>query len=169
MGHVKGAHGLKGELFLFLKAKSADWQDQLEEVVFVKPKEDFPKNLNNHRHLVTKHRPHKEGLLVFIAGVSDRKQAEVFRGCEVWIPSQYVVAKPGETLFLGQLLGFMVKDKTLGEVGKIIDFASNGAQDLLVIQGSKENFEVPLVDDFLQEISWSEKMLLMNLPPGLVP
>ncbi len=159
---MRDAHGLKGEIFVALKAKRADWLDALEIMRLSGP------SLEPKEFTVKSARAHKDGLIVVLDDVTDRSQAESLRGRWVEIPQAYIVADEGESLFLGQYLGLKIKDKTLGEVGKVVDLTSNGAQDMLVVETKKGRFEIPLVEDFVLETDLKSGVILMDLPEGLV-
>lgn len=161
VGRVRDAHGIQGEIFVALKARSADWLPDLETL-------GLGSDENFKGYEVEEARPHKQGLIVQLKGVSDRNQAESLRGQTVAIPEGYLEAEPGEAVFLRQLLGVQVVDHHQIALGQIVDFGFNGAQDLLVIENSKGRFDVPLVDDFIVDFSLAEKTLVMDLPEGLV-
>lgn len=160
IGRIRDAHGLKGEVFLALKAKQADWLDDVTELVFATPAGE------SKTFLIESVRPHKDGLLVFLEGVTDRTQAEALRGSIVSVAAESLQAEPGERLYLGELLGRKIEDATLGVLGPVVALGSNGAQDLLVVETSKGRFEIPLVDDFLKEIT--PEIIHMDLPEGLL-
>jgi len=63
--------------------------------------------------------------------------------------------------------GFKVYDKgTL--VGKIIGFSSNNAQDLLIVETSNKEVEIPFVQAFVVKMDSKNKKIEMDLPEGLV-
>jgi 16S rRNA processing protein RimM len=163
VGRVRDAHGIKGEIFVALRAKRADWLDVLS-VLGLKSSpagEVVPFE-------VEAARAHKDGLIVRLKGVTDRNGAEALRGQTVTVPQDYVEAEEGNTVFLGQLLGLEVVDQDGHTLGEIVDLGSNGAQDLLVIKNAKGRFDVPLVDDFIGGLDLKSRRLLMTLPEGLV-
>lgn len=160
VGRIRDAHGLKGELFVALKAKQADWLDDVLELQLNRG-EFVSETLT-----VVEARPHKDGLIVSLEGILDRTQAEAYKGATVSIDSELLIAEPGERLFLGELIGRKVKDETLGMLGPVVEISTNGAQDLLVVETVKGKFDIPLVDDFIVEIS--DSVIEMKLPEGLV-
>jgi 16S rRNA processing protein RimM len=164
VGWVSDAHSLKGEIFIRLKAKRADYLEDLTEVRLV----DASGNKISLFTIISAS-PHKDGLIVSLEGITTRTQAEALKQRRVQIDAQYLVAPVGERMYLREMLGFSVTDLTLGLVGQISGFSSNGPQDLLVIENTKgQKFEVPLVDDFIVEWRPNTKALIMDLPPGLI-
>lgn len=162
VGRIRDAHGIRGEVFVALKAKQADWLEDLE--VFRLTQE----GAKQEEFEVERASAHKDGLITKLKGVLDRNAAEALRGAIVEIPSEYLTAEPGERLFLGELVDCVVIDNTLGEVGPVVGLGSNGPQDLLVVSYRGKKFEVPLVDAFLVHVDLEKKQILMDLPPGLI-
>lgn len=163
MGWVKSAHGLKGELYLQLYAKTADWLESAE-CLYLQKEEDG--SLTEFE--IARAKPHIDGLIVKLKGLDDRTPAEALRKAKVFIDESLLVSEPGETVFLNQLKGFTVLDK--GQViGEVRDFASNGPQDLLIVErsGGGEAL-IPLVDAYILSIDFDNDRLEMDLPPGLL-
>lgn len=162
VGRIRDAHGIKGEVFVALKAKQADWLDDLEVFRLSKA------GVNAREFTVERATAHKDGLIAKLQGVLDRNAAESLKGSQVEIPSEYLRAAAGERLYLAELLGCTVIDQSRGEIGPVVDFGSNGPQDLLIINYLGKKVDVPLVDAFLRSIEVEKKQILMDLPPGLI-
>ncbi len=163
VGWVKDAHSLRGEVYVQLTAKTADWLDSAAEL-FLQAKPD-------EAHLpmkIERAKPFKDGLLVKFEGVNDRNASEALRKHLVFIDEELLVAGEGDPVFLNQLLDFVVFDKDF-KVGTVVGFATNGAQDLLRVQLDKGGEAlVPLVDAYILSIDFDKLHLSMDLPPGLL-
>lgn len=178
VGWVKQAHGIRGELFLFLKANRADWLKDFKQVQLAPPPQSTFKasakpvqnSVNSHpvSFAVKSAKVHKQGLIVSIDGITDRNQAESLKGYEVWISRQYLMTENAEEPFLLELLDFQVFDPAGKLLGKVVAFGSNGAQDLLVIENSSGRFDVPYVDAFVISLTFESKSMVLDLPEGLV-
>jgi 16S rRNA processing protein RimM len=164
VGWVKSAHGLRGEIYIQLFSKTADWQDQAEQLWLLKADESEPQ-----AYEIDRLSPHKEGLIVKLKGFSDRNQSEAVQKAVVYIDADLLVAEPGEAIFLNEILSFEVFDKNENRIGQVVGFGTNGAQDLLRIarEGEKEAL-VPLIDAFLVRIDFEKHKIFMDLPPGLL-
>jgi 16S rRNA processing protein RimM len=163
VGRIRDAHGIKGEIFVALKAKTADWLPSLTVLGLRRQlEEDFAS------WDVEAARPHKDGLIVRLKGIVDRNDAEAIRGSQVAVPQSYIEAQGNETVFMGQLLGLEVLDPEGRSLGKVVDVGSNGFQDLLVVANEKGRFDVPLVDDFINELDLDSRKIVMSLPEGLI-
>ncbi len=169
VGKVRDAHGLKGELFIVLFAKVADWLAKLETFDLVR-KELIEGKLQEVRHSFTVKRvkPHKNGLILNPNEMDDRTKAESFRGAIFEIPAELLVSEEGETIYLKEIEGFTVYDGE-SEVGPITGFTSNGRQDILEVKSANGEALIPLVPEMLSKLDFKNKKVFMNLPQGLLP
>ena len=158
---MKDAHGLKGELYVQLFAKKADWLSSFKEFTL----QSKTGQITTYRVDLAK--PHRDGLIVRTSQIVDRTQAEGLKGSTFLIPSSYLKAKAGDTIYLAQIQGFTVRD---GErvIGVIESFSTNGAQDLLNVKSATKEALIPFVDAFLKQIDFDNRVVIMELPPGLI-
>lgn len=170
VGKIRDAHGLKGEVFVVLFAKQADWIAKTKELWLAKNElqDDQTYKEKLYPFQIKKHKPHKVGMIVKLVGIDDRTQAEGLRGAQVRISEKSLISKKGETIFLREILNFEVKSTT-GSLGRVTGFSSNNAQDLLIVSNESQTLEVPLIPEFLKQIDWDHKEILMELPEGLIP
>lgn len=160
IGKVKDAHGLKGEIYVLVFSKDVSWRKKLKTLKL--------KTASDVRQFeVGSQKVHKDGLIVKLKGIEDRNQSEALKGSEVYIPQELMISQKGETIFLSEVLGFVVflKDQCVGHVE---NFSSNGPQDIVVIRNEDILFEVPFVKEFILNIDFQEKKLFMDFPPELM-
>lgn len=168
IGWVKSAHGLKGEIYIQLNSKQADWLDSVESLTLW--------NVGKTQVLeIERATPFKDGLRVKLKGIEDRNQSEALRKSQVFIEESVLVAEPGENLFLNQILNFDLVNPTLEKLGQIVGFGTNGVQDLLRIRPAgidssdvAEERLVPFVDQFIVRIDLENRQVIMDLPEGLL-
>ncbi len=168
---IRDAHGLKGELFVVPLSKTAEWMEGLDslQIVLKTQNESGETQESVTDHQITRSKPHKVGLIVKLVGVEDRNEAERLRGARIRIQEDHLRTNPGENFYLKEIEGFEIQTAKEGVIGKIVAFSSNGPQDLLVVEQSNENkVEIPLVDDFIEEILWEKRIIQMNLPEGIL-
>jgi len=166
VGWVHSAHGIRGELFLRLHAEQADWLDEIDEIALA------PRNVASPKlqiFSIQTLREHKNGLIAKLHDLVDRNASELLRGHSVYIRENALSAKPGERIFLAQVQGFTLVDQEGVTRGRVVDFATNSAQDLLVVaQGEgRADALVPFIDEFLVSIDFEKHNIFMQLPPGL--
>jgi len=169
VGKIKDAHGLKGELYVLLFAGTADWLDDFTEAHLGEEGHEDGTTLTTFNVLDA--RPHKKGLRLKLEGFKDRNKAEEWIKKYLYISSEYLVTNEEEDdgkPFLKELLGAEVIDQTLGAIGVVKDFSSNGVQDLLIVEGTEKTYQIPLVTEFWLEFNREENKIVMNLPEGLL-
>jgi 16S rRNA processing protein RimM len=168
IGKVKEAHGLKGELFILVFAKEASWAKKLKKFYLSTSQEltQFKPN-DGKAYTLTTLRSIKDGLIIGTKELSDRNASEAVIGQFLYIDEGLFVAKPGERIFLREILGFEVFDQGK-TIGAIESFSSNGPQDLLVVRTKSGTVEIPFVEAFIEKLDYATKKLSMNLPEGLL-
>lgn len=171
VGKVKDAHGLRGELYILVFSGDVSWLKKLTHL------ELRSKNAaDGVAHEVEKVKPFKQGFILKVPSIGDRNQAEAVKGHEFYIPADLLVSQPGETIFLNEILGFMVKNVDQENIGPVEGFSSNGAQDLLVVtkqsadgsSAAHKKVEIPFVEAFIKKIDFKHKTIVMDLPEGLL-
>lgn len=163
VGKVKDAHGIKGELYLLVFSGDTSWVGDLK-TIYLKTKKG-PLELTP-----IKTRSHKDGFILTSKEVTDRNQAEELKGAELFVPAEvFSTDEKEEGFFLLEIENFEVSDSHYGELGIIVGFSSNGAQDLILVK-SKDGFtyEIPLVEAFIVKIDYDANQILMKLPEGLL-
>ncbi len=160
VGWIKDAHGLKGEVYIRLFAKTADWLEK-GLTLHLETEQGFES------YLVIKAKPFKDGLIVAFEGLNNRNQSEALKKAGVYIPGDLLKSEPGERLYLNELMSFTVFDH--GQiVGVIVNFSSNGPQDLLEVKRPNNSIVlIPLIDEFIEEIDVDGQKIAMKLPEGL--
>ena len=183
VGKIKEASGLGGSFYVLLFVDSGDWVEKFQEIRLVHDERASVKGDGSQRNMsddqkiileVNQRRPHKKGLVLKCEGVSDRNQSEALLGKVVQVRSDFFVSDPGEPLFLREVLGFQVFDKS-NEIGVVSGITSNGPQDLLVVthvvspdSQVKKEYLIPFVEAFLVQVDFDKKKIEMNLPEGLL-
>ncbi|HEY8271728.1 MAG TPA: ribosome maturation factor RimM [Pseudobdellovibrionaceae bacterium] len=163
VGKVKDAHGLRGELYILVFSGDVSWAKKLKTFELRSPRTGEIAS-----YAVEKMKPFKQGLIVKSPLMMDRNAAEAVKGFEFSIPADIFVSKPGETIFLNEIMDFMVKTAAQENVGLIKGFSSNGVQDLLVVDAAKGRVEIPFVEAFIKKIDFKHHTIVMDLPEGLL-
>ncbi len=163
VGFVKKPHGVKGECLVFLNVKSSSWSEKKITRFRVQKKNSEVLELK-----VSSVRQCHKGLIVLFEKMRTPQQVnKELKGAKVFIPKSFLISKKGEQLYLIEVLNFFVFCK--GEcLGRIVNFSSNGHQDLLVIEKEKKRYQLPFVTEFVERIDFEKKIVFMTLPEGLV-
>lgn len=168
IGKVKDAHGIRGEIFFIVFSGEAPWLDQLKELTIhgIRSEGDGWMTLD-----LRSARLHKNGFIASSPQIQNRNEAEALKGCELYVPEEFLISKPGDSIFLSEIEGFKVLFADWTELGQIVGFSSNGVQDLLVVRAKKGDDEreilIPLIPEFVSKIHFEKSEIVMILPPGL--
>ncbi|MFP5519616.1 MAG: ribosome maturation factor RimM [Bdellovibrionia bacterium] len=166
IGKVKEAHGLKGDLYVLVFSGEVSWLPRLKTFA-VKSAKASAEDMQT--FTVQRVKPFKQGFIVKANEIENRNQSEVMKGWEFYIDSELLVSKAGESIYLGEIQNFTVKNPEQVIIGKITGFGSNGAQDLLVIEKTDgKSSEIPFVEAYLKKIDFKNQSIIMDLPEGLL-
>ena len=165
VGKIKDAHGLRGEVFIFVFSKDFSWAEDLDRcAISTLESEQMSRTFE-----VEKWRPQKEGLLLKLKGIDDRTAAEKLKNSLFYIPQELLESEEGETIYLSEIDGFEVRNDQDEKLGRVVGFSSNLAQDLLILEKSQGGTaEIPFVEAFILEINFESRFLKMSLPEGIL-
>ncbi|MGZ3772301.1 MAG: ribosome maturation factor RimM [Pseudobdellovibrionaceae bacterium] len=162
VGKIREAHGLKGDLYVLVFSGDISWAKRMKNFSLKMKDSDEVQTFS-----VERTKPFKKGLIVKAAEVKDRTAAEGLEHFEFWVEDDLFVSRPGETIFLSEIKNFKIKNPEQVILGEIVDFSSNGAQDLLIVDANGKRVEVPFVDAFIKKIDFKHYSVVMDLPEGL--
>lgn len=162
VGKVREAHGLKGDLYVLIFSGDISWAKRMKSFGLKAKDSDDIQSFT-----VERTKPFKKGLIVKAAEIADRTAAEGVEHLEFFVEDELLVSKPGETIYLSEIKNFKLKNVEQVVLGEIVGFASNGAQDLLVVEAQGKKVEVPFVDAFIKKIDFKHQAVVMDLPEGL--
>lgn len=166
VGKVREAHGLKGDLYIHIPSGDVSWMARLQKF-YLKTKVQELDEVQT--YTVQKLKPFKTGLLVKAEEINDRNASEALKAFEFLIDDELLVSKEGETIYLGEIKNFKLKNSNQDLLGEITGFGSNGAQDLLIVKTVKgKTAEVPFVEAFIKRIDFKQETVVMELPEGLL-
>lgn len=165
VGHVSDAHGIRGELYVVLFSQDNSWVHAIKEITFNSVTSDRLQILP-----IKKLKPFKKGFICSFDKITTRNQAEELKKHDVWVADYLFVSGDGEQPFLSEILSFEMHDQRLGFIGQVIDFSTNGTQDLLILDKkvNSQNIEIPFVKEFIIQVDYQLKKIMTDLPEGLV-
>lgn len=72
-------------------------------------------------------------------------------------------------MYASDFIGFEIEDLGIGVVGQIIDIDDSTSNVLFVVQKKDETIAyVPIVNEYIEDISIDNKLITMDLPDGLI-
>ena len=113
---------------------------------------------------------HKSSLLkIRFKGVDNEVLANKLLKKETFLPLKDLPILKGKKFYYHEVIGFKAFDKKFGEIGTIKKFNDQTSQPIIIAEGiENKEIMIPLVDDFLIEVNRMEKILIFNLPEGLI-
>jgi 16S rRNA processing protein RimM len=145
LAEVARPHGVAGELRLKVYNRDSDLLRSLERVVvrFASGEE---------RPVAVRHaRPAGDAMLVLLEGCVGRTEAENWRGAQVLAPRSSFPALDEGEFYACDLEGARVEvgGEPFGEVERLVSYPTC---DALLVRSAEGRFEVPLVDDAVDEV-----------------
>lgn len=110
----------------------------------------------------------KDMVVLKLAGIDTRNDAELMRGKELSIKTDELWEIPEDTYFVKDLLDCSVFLEDGSLVGTLSDVIKNKAQDLYqVTKESGHTFLIPAVKEFILRVDIQSKEIVVRLPEGL--
>jgi 16S rRNA processing protein RimM len=156
LGRITSALGLKGEV----KAWAA--VDDLETLEAVGELE-----LDTVSYQILTARFQKNCLILSLAGVQTRKQAEMLVGKDIWLDPGRLPKLPAGEYYWFEILGLRVFRADTGDyVGRVKAIMPTPAHDVYVVQEEKVEYLIPAVAEVILSIDPDQGRLLIA-PEGL--
>jgi 16S rRNA processing protein RimM len=164
IGSTGKTRGIDGEIKLYLD--NAYINSALEaEFLFIE-------HNGNKVPLRIEHVREVQDVLVKFHGVNDPGAASQWASCDVFLPGDEISGQTVDVsdtdLEYALLKGFTIHDKTLGEIGSIIEIKEFPQQEMAILKHSEKEILIPLNPHFIIEIDHEGQVVHMDLPPGLL-
>lgn len=161
IGKVIRAHGVRGEISVTVLTEFPERFASTEWVYLGNEFEADPYQLEGYRW-------HKRKVLLKLAGVTDRTQAEQLKGQFVQIPLENAMPLPEGSYYLYQLLGLEVVTTDGNVLGPIVDIIETGANDVYVVDNEQRQILLPAIPDVVQSVDLEEGRMLIKVIEGLI-
>lgn len=164
VGRITAPHSLQGEVRVELHT---DFPERFgpEMAIFVGPTL-VPMT-------VTSARPHKQMVLLKLAEVTNRNDAETLRGQWLFVHEDDAVELDEDTYWVHDIIGMTVHTDTEEVLGVISDVLFTGANDVYIIQGTdsegnKRELLLPAIADVVKAVDPEGQRMTVHLLPGLI-
>ncbi len=164
IGKIVSAVGLKGEVKIYSYAGSKERYESLARLIVAAP------GRGEKEYAIENVRYQKEMVIVKLAGVGDRNQAEALRESEVFITEDDLEELPADTFYIRDLLGCRVLEAESGrELGTLSDVIQNSAHDLYQVDLTDgRQALIPAVGQFIAAVDPAQREIRVRLIPGLL-
>jgi 16S rRNA processing protein RimM len=112
-------------------------------------------------------RSHQNWVLLKLAGIDNRDQAETLRGEYLQVPLAEAIPLEEDEYFLYELVGVAVFDETGQHLGEVVDVLETGANNVFVVRGAEGELLLPDIDEVIREIELESGRISVRLLPGL--
>jgi 16S rRNA processing protein RimM len=112
---------------------------------------------------------HRDQVIIKLAGVDSRDQADSLRGEWLQVPVEEAIPLAEGEFFLYQLIGLQVETASGEPLGEISDVLQTGANDVFVVSDRASSVELLLPDipDVVLQIDLESGRIVVDIPPGL--
>ena len=116
----------------------------------------------------------KTSYLLKIKGIDSEEKAKIFVNKKIYAIRSMLTPfldLDEDDILEDTLIGFEVRDDDSGEmIGTVKDIDDSTQNVLLIVDkgDGSSDLMIPLVDDFISEIDEQNKIVKVNLPPGLI-
>lgn len=164
VGHIVGAHGLRGEVKVELYT---DFPERFA------PGETLLLGVDLTEVEIISVRPHKQNLLVYFDGVSDRTAAESLRNLWIFVPEADAAELADGVYWIHDIIGLRVLEEDGRELGVITDVLATGANDVYVVrhnagQSPAQELLLPAIPDVVSAVDLAQGVMTVHLLPGLL-
>lgn len=170
IGKIVKAQGIKGEVRILPYSGDAGQLTGYRTFYLAVAREDGagapPEKTAGQR--VLKSRIHGKFLVSSLEGVATRNEAEALVGREVWIEKQDLAELAEDEFYWHELVGMTAFGDDGAEIGVVASLFATGAHDVLVVRGHGREYMIPACREFIADIDYTAKKLVVALVPGLL-
>lgn len=162
VGTVVSKYSFKGEVLLKLDTDEPEQYQSIETLFLALDNSLVP-------YFVVKCSMHKQGLLrLKLEDVSSEEDANLLLKKKAYLPLTELPTLTGNRFYYHEVIGFLVKDKSLGTLGEIMQVNEQTAQATLEVDIKGKTALIPIVDDIILAVDRDTKTIHVNTPPGLI-
>jgi 16S rRNA processing protein RimM len=143
----------------------------------VEPLTDFPERFARGAQLWLEGEPRRVehshavrgSVIVELSGLDRRELAASLRGRLLELPESELHALGEDEYYQHDLIGLRVRSEAGEELGRVIGLLPTGANDVLVVNGVRGEYLLPLIADVVQRVDVAGGEIVVELLEGLEP
>jgi 16S rRNA processing protein RimM len=161
IGRLVGTLGVRGGL------KLASYAESLE--VFAAGRSILTRDRNGAEAVyeVSAVRPQGRAAVLFLAGITQRSQAEALTGCDLFIDKAALPALPEGTYYWADLIGIEVVSVDGRRLGRLESIVETGSNDVYVVRRTEKEILVPALKSVVKAVDLKARRMEVDLPEGL--
>lgn len=161
VGKIAKAHGLHGEVKVQPFSDSRETLLQYKYVRLVDSNGELSPRLH-----IEKSRGQGKSIVFKIESIDDKSRADLLHGMGILIDKADLQELEDDEYYWYQYYSLPVSTDDGLYLGTVKSIFSNGAQDILVVDDTKSEYLIPILDDIIVE--HSEKGIIVSPPSGLL-
>jgi len=161
LGYVVRPHGIRGDVSIFLDVDDPSDYNQLESVFIEMDKNLVPFFIEWIRIRGAKAQAH-------FANIDSTEAALEIQSCALYLPLDQLPTLKDDQFYYHDVIGYEVKDRKLGKLGKIETVYSRSGQDLLAMKYQGREILIPVDASIVGRADHQEKIVMVDLPDGLL-
>jgi 16S rRNA processing protein RimM len=153
-GYFSRSHGTKGQLVF---KSTLNFEPEEIKVVFVE--------LSGSKapYFITEFKNAGADLVLSLEGVDSPEKAKGLINKKVFIDESLIQPESSD-----DYSGYAVHEVSKGSLGEVSYVSENGAQQLLHLNYQGKEIILPLVDEFIQELDHTKRVIYYRAPQGLI-
>lgn len=162
LGYIGKIHGLDGTVMAIL---DVDFPDQYRKMdaLFVEQKGQLVP------FMIRKIAGIKGSqILLSFEGIESEAQALELKGCKLFLPEKALPKLKDNQYYFHELVGCVVMDEQLGELGEIREIVDLPHQTLAIMDWKGAEVLIPVHESIVLQINRTEKKVSARLPEGLI-
>lgn len=161
IGYITKTKGLKGEVQMYFEYDSPELLDL--DVVFA----EINGKMVPYFVSSCKLQNNQTGNIYF-DDIDHIDKAQILVKKKIYLPLDKMPDRSEDDFHYNDLIGFMVSDETLGELGEILDVNEYPQHFVATMNYKEKEVLFPLNEDMILEIDLDEETILVDLPEGLL-
>jgi len=161
LGHIVKAHGIDGDVLVFLDVDNAEDYLDLEAVYLETAQQLVPYLLDDVQLKGTR-------VIFKFEDIDTPEKANELAGIKLFLPIEALPPLKKGQYYLHDLVTFEVIDHVSGTIGTVKEIYNLPHQDLLGVMHPKGEVLVPINDDIIRKVDLENKQIHTQLPEGLL-
>ncbi len=162
LGKIVKKYSFKGELLVKLDTDEPQLFTEMESVFVEQRKKLIP-------FFIKESSLHKSELLrIKFEDITSESAADTLLGCGLYLPLSFLPKLSGKKFYYHEIIGFIAKDVSFGEIGIITGVNDTTAQALFEIDRNGKQILIPIIDHFIKKVDRENKILELKVPEGLI-
>lgn len=167
IGQISRVRGVKGEMVVVPLTDDPKRFSELQEVLLSKDEKIAQFEVEDVR-MDLKSKRLKERVLLKLKGVETLEEAKKFVGSFLEIEKEDLIKLPEGRYFIFDIIGLKVitaEDKEVGTVREVISLPAN---DVYVVQGEQQEYDIPAIKEVVKKIDLDKKVMIIEPKEGLL-